>query len=273
MKKIKKYTIKIFWLLTVLLTTTTLMAQNMEEITVPLSNPANSGKLVVRLTYGSIHVKGYNGKEVIVSAVTRSKKKKEHTKNGMRKIDNNSMEFSVEENNNTVYLKKRARGAVVDFEIKVPKNFSLKLSAMNRGDIFVENVNGEFEVSNTNGKIDMVNISGSVIADALNKNINIHFTKVTNNTTMAFSSLNGDLNITFPKNLKATIKAKTDYGNVYTDFDMKVENNNLTVNKTKSSGVYKVKVEKWIRGLINGGGSEMTFKTLNGDIFIKENKN
>jgi len=262
-----------FLFIVLLLVATILTAQNTEEISIPLSNPASPGKLVVRLTMGSIHVKGYDGNEILVNATIRQKKRKEITKNGMRKVNANSMEFSVEEINNTVYIRKGANGPIVDFEIKVPRKFSLKLNAVNNGNILVENVDGEFEVSNTNGKIDMVNISGSVIADALNKNITINFIKVSDNSTMAFSSLNGNLDISFPKNLKATIKAKTDNGGVYTDFDMKVENNTPKINRTKSSGVYKVKVEKWVRGLINGGGgSEMTFKTLNGNIYIRENK-
>jgi len=262
-----------FLFIVLLLVATILTAQNTKEISIPLSDPASPGKLVVRLTYGSIYIKGYNGDEIVINTTIRPKKRKGITKNGMRKVNASSMEFSVEEINNTVYIRKGANGAIVDFEIKVPRKFSLKLNAVNNGNIRVENVDGEFEVSNTNGKIDMIDISGSVIADALNKNITINFIKVSDNAIMAFSSLNGNLDITFPKNLKATIKAKTDNGDVYTDFDMKVENNTPKINRTKSSGVYKVKVEKWVRGLINGGGSsEMTFKTLNGDIYIREDK-
>ena len=86
---------------------------------------------------------------------------------------------------------------------------------------------------------------------------------------MAFSSLNGDLDITFPNTLKADVKAKSDMGEIYTDFDMQVSANKPEVNKNDSSGTYKVKIEQWVRGKINGGGPEMLFKTFNGDILIK----
>ncbi len=242
-----------------------------EEVVVPLTNPGQKGKLTMYLLNGSISVIGHNSNEVIVNANTRSSRKgKTKGKYGLQKIDANAVRFSVEEVDNKVRVKSKNINTTTDFEIRVPKNFSLKLNVTNNGNIYVENVKGELEVSNTNGKIDMKDVSGSVIADALNRNITVTFNEIFPNESMAFSSLNGNLDITFPANLKAEVKARTDNGAVYTDFEMKIIDKDADIEKTKKSNIYKVNVDKWTYGTINGGGPELLFKTLNGDIIIRK---
>jgi DUF4097 and DUF4098 domain-containing protein YvlB len=255
-------------------------AQNEEPITIPLSNPSESGKLVVHVIYGSISVTTHNGNDVIVTANGESNKdewnkhnnrkhKKKRNHDGLKRVINNSLEYSIEEINNTVYIKYRPGNVIINFEVQVPENFSVDLKTVNSGNIYVEGVNGAHEVSNTNGKITMKDISGSVIADALNKDIVVSFKTVQTDATMMFSSLNGNVDITFPNNLKANIIAQSDYGDVYTDFELEKTKN--TIKASKESGVYKINRKKGVSGLINGGGSDITFKTLNGDILIRSN--
>ena len=86
---------------------------------------------------------------------------------------------------------------------------------------------------------------------------------------MAFSSFNGDVDVTFPNSLKADVKLKSDMGEIYTDFEMAVDNQKPVVDKNTSGGTYKVQIEQWVKGKINGGGAEMLFKTYNGDIILR----
>jgi len=240
-----------------------------ESITIPLSNPGEDGQLKIGLLYGSIFVEAHQGKEVIVETTGKEKSKPSKTKNGMRRIGDTSLEFSVEEYNNKVVIRSKKHNKRVDFKIRVPENFSLDLRATNNGNINVEGVNGEMEISNLNGAITLKNIGGSVIADALNKDIVVTFTKGYEKSPMAFTSLNGDLDITFPNSLTANVKAKTDNGEIFTDFEMKMTRDVRKDEKKSSSGVYKVTIDKWVTGTINGGGAELLFKTMNGDIMIR----
>ena len=243
-----------------------------ESLVVPLSDPGAPGKLQVSLLYGSIRVTAHGGDDVVIASNQRVKKReKEQYKDGMRKISNNSSQYSVEEYNNEVIVKSGIGNKTIDFEIRVPKDFGLELRTVNNGNIVVEGVSGEMEISNTNGAITLSNVAGSVIADALNKDIVVDFSSITPSTPMAFTSLNGNLDVTFPASLKATIRAKTENGDVFTDFDMKQELKSETINKRSNNGIYKVTVDNWIGGDINGGGPEMLFKTLNGDILIRSN--
>lgn len=251
-----------------------------ETVNVPLSNPSKPGTLKMGILNGSITVKGYSGNEVIVKGTIRESKKKYYSgrktdkksTSGLKRISVSSLEFSATEYDNEVRVRSSHHGTT-DFEIQVPKNFSLKISTTNRGDIYVENVNGTMDISNTNGKITLKDISGSVSADALNRDIVANFIKVTPDVAMAFSTLNGDIDITFPKTIKADIKVKSDRGEIYTDFDLKAKPSKAKITKDDQGkgNAYRVKVEKWITGSINGGGAEILFKNFNGDVIIRSN--
>jgi len=242
---------------------------DVETITIPLSKPGEAGHLKIGLLYGSINVIAHKEKDVIIETVKSKSKMLEKTKDGMRRIGDTSLEFSVEEYENKVIIKSKKQNKKVDFIIKVPDNFSLDLRAINSGNINVSGVIGEMEISNLNGAISLTDIGGSVIADALNKDIVVTFTKGYEQKPMAFTSLNGDLDITFPSNLVANIKAKTDNGEIFTDYEIKMTRDIKKEEKRTSTGVYKVNVDKWITGTINGGGAELLFKTMNGDILIR----
>lgn len=251
-----------------------LMAQekSIDLFSVPLSDPNSPGKLVIEQISGSIHVEAYEGKEVVIKATFGSEKQHYHEEkrnDGMKKIANTSLDIGAEEKNNVVQVVNEQWNRVTNLVVKVPKNFALHLSTVNDGNISVKGVNGEMEISNVNGEITLEGVSGSASTDTVNGDIKIDFTSITKDANMAFSSLNGDLDITFPNSLKADVKAKSDMGEIFTDFEMQVVAQKPEVNKNSSSGTYRVKIEQWVRGKINGGGPEMLFKTFNGDILIK----
>ena len=254
------------------------VAQVDNVVKVPLSKPGSEGKLILSLIEGSITVEGHSSEYVLVEAIKRSRnsnwknKNKNKNKQGLRRIEENSLSFSIEENNNVVHIKSKVYDGTVDYIIKVPKNFSVKLKATNNGLITVNGLNGTHEVSNLNGEIKMYGVGGSVIADALNENITVQFESIYNDTAMMFTSLNGDIDVSFPSDLKANVMARSDNGNVYTDFEMEASKADNRVEGTGSDGVYRVTQKKGVSGKINGGGIDINFKTLNGDILIRSNQ-
>lgn len=246
--------------------------ESVELFSVPLSNPGNSGKLIVEQLSGSIDVMAYEGNEVIVKASFGNKKehyKDKSEKPGLKRIQNSSMKISAEEKNNTVRIINEQWNRVTNLEIKVPSNFSLKLGTVNKGNISAKGVEGELEISNVNGEITLEDVNGSASADTVNGDIKVNFLSVANGASMAFSSMNGDLEVTFPSSTKADLKLKSEMGDIFTDFEMTVDKQKPVVDKSTSGGNYKVKIEQWVNGSINGGGPEMLFKTFNGDIIIR----
>jgi DUF4097 and DUF4098 domain-containing protein YvlB len=158
----------------------------------------------------------------------------------------------------------------MDLEIEVPSGFDLDVHTYNDGDLMITNVQGELELTNYNGEITALNISGSVVATTYNGDIKVTFDKVTDNAPMSYSTYNGDVDLTFPATMKGTFKMKTEQGEIYTGFDMNVTSTGPTTTKDQKSGGFKLVIDDWKKGDINGGGALYTIKNYNGDIYLRK---
>lgn len=241
-----------------------------EQLVIPLSNPDKAGKLELNLVNGSIKVDAYDGKEVIVDIIAEMKKVSKKTAEGMTRISGSSVELSAEEDGNTVSVETSSWKNPINVNVKVPKNFDLDVSTVNNGNIDIKGVVGNLEVSNVNGYIKMEKVGGTVLAGTINGALTIDMTMVTADVPMSFTNMNGDVNLTFPSNLKATFKMKSDMGEIFTDYEMQIEKTKPKVDKKSSKGVYKVEIQDWIVGDVNGGGPTFTVKNFNGDVYIKK---
>ncbi|MFZ5517903.1 MAG: DUF4097 family beta strand repeat-containing protein [Candidatus Zhuqueibacterota bacterium] len=269
------------WLMLSLVLVTQSNAQEpiMDRLSVAFSDPSKPGTVEVGLISGSLSVTGYDGKEVIIEATARTKKLegeeneiKDKAK-GMKKIQVLTTGLSVEEENNVLEINVESWRRAIDLTVKVPVKTSLKLSCLNNGDIRVENVEGELEANNINGGVVLKNVSGSVVAHSLNKDVVVLFNRVDPSKTMSFSSMNGDIDVTFPSNFKANAKLKSNQGEIYSDFDLsqqEVVKDFLKEDKRSEGGKYRISFESGILVKINGGGPEILFNSFNGDIFIRK---
>ena len=260
----------------VLLCTSPLFAQT-EQLTIPLTNPGKTYTLDVKLLNGSIQVSSYPGTELIIESVVsypQNDSENKKTVDGMQRISRKgSYEITANENNNVVSVHNNSVDQVIKLSIKVPQqSVNLKLSTVNEGDITAENLTGELEINNVNGAITVSNISGSVVATTVAGDIKINFKTVDPNTAMAFSSLSGDIDIVLPPDIKANLKLKSDMGQIYSDFDMVIDKSQPKVNRTNQSDVYKLEFEDWVYGKLNGGGSQLIMKNMQGDIYIRKLK-
>jgi hypothetical protein len=261
-----------------------LMAQ--EQLVVPLSDPGKPYKLNVDLVSGSIKIIGYDGKDVVIDAdpsgeasgrkhqARDSRRVGAGDAEGMHRINGgDNLDITAKEKNNQVTVSSGAPNKSITLTIKVPQNAtSIKLSTVNGGIITVSNVNADLEVSNVNGAITMDNISGSVVANTVNGNVKVVFKSVDSKAAMAFTTLNGNVDVTFPANLKASFKIKSDMGNIYTDFDMATDKSTPKVTKTAKDGMYRLTMDEWVYGKVDGGGPEIMMKTMNGSIYIRKAK-
>ena len=249
-----------------------------DRLSVPFSNPSQPGLVEVGLVNGSISVTGYDGTEVIVEARTRMRKissGESEKVQGMIRIPVTTTGLTVEEDNNVMEIETESWKRTIDLDIRVPINTSLNLSTVNHGDIQVQNVRGEIDVNNINGKVTLLDISGAVVAHALNKDLIVTMDNVFPDKAMSFSTLNGDIDVVFPANLKANVNLKADNGDIYSDFEIQLSREPKKVveeNTRSTGGKYKVRVEQSIHGTINGGGPEILFKSFQGDIFIRKEK-
>jgi DUF4097 and DUF4098 domain-containing protein YvlB len=251
-----------------------LAGQSGNKVSVPLSDPSRPVSLRAHLVSGSITVKGADVKEVTVEAHARHEEDRgESRAQGMKRIPMTSTGLNIEAENNQVRISTDSVQRTVDLVITVPTRTSLSLHTVNDGNILVSGVDGELDIDDVNGAVDLKNIGGSVVAHALNGHVLVTFNRIDPQKPMAFSSLNGDIDVTFPADLKANVTMRTDNGDVYSDFDVAVQPNapQQTVEDNRGKGgKYRVKIDKNVRGTINGGGQEIQFKNFNGNIYIRK---
>jgi DUF4097 and DUF4098 domain-containing protein YvlB len=253
------------------------------RVSVPIADPSRPVQLRAHLLNGSITVKGADVKEILVEAKAHDGDDDEQEpelrrdggrSSGMKRIPMGSSGLNIDSDNNVVRISTDSVRRTSDLVITVPVHTSASLHTVNNGNIVVSGIDGELDVNNVNGSVTLKNISGSVVAHALNGQVLVTFNRV-DAKAMSFSSLNGDIDVTFPANVKANLSMRTDNGEVYSDFDVQLANGapsqqQVVEDERGRGGKYRVKVDKTVRGTINGGGPEIQFKNFNGNIYIRK---
>jgi hypothetical protein len=131
-----------------------------------------------------------------------------------------------------------------------------------------------------NGHIAVQDASGPVVAHSMNGRITASLAQVSAAKASSFSSMNGSIEVTLPADLKARLKMKTDHGEIYTDFDVKVDSSTASPATAADGGgkngapalphMVLPHTDRTLYGTINGGGPEMQFITYNGRIVIRK---
>jgi hypothetical protein len=270
-------------------------AARAERLSVPLTDTGKPARVEASLVMGSIHVVAGKPGAVVIDAsanerdededcddcdagiqpvLAGSAKDKEEKgksdKSKLKRIPNNSFRLSAEEDHNRVKIGAESWARAVDLEIEVPPGSTLQLSTVNDGDIEVEGVEGELELHNTNGAITVRDAKGPVNANTVNGDVKVVFSKTIAAEPMAFSTLNGDVDLTLPASAKLDVRLQSDNGDIYSDFDVALSQRPAKVEEDRAHGRYRVSVAKELTGKIGGGGPELFLKTFNGDIVLRK---
>jgi len=241
-----------FFALIAILSCSRLMAQDDRQLVVHLSQPGKTFTLGVNIARAAINVSGYEGKDVL--------------------IQTDWADVTVQEKNNEVTVA-APRGKTFKLNIKVPQTAGIfKLSSTSAGTMKVSDVTGNLELQNKSGGIIAERISGSVIASTLSGRVAVSFRSVDPMAAMAFSTVSGYIDLTFPPDLKANLKIKSDLGKVYSDFDLVGDAAHPKVVRDEKDGVYHLSIDDWIFGRVGGGGPEFLVKNTNGNIHIYKTK-
>lgn len=250
-----------------------------ERVVVPLTDPTKPVFVDANLTYGSITVEGHDGPELVIEArpknlerLSEGSREPAARKDGLRRLPNQSFGFKVSERNNRVEIDSESwsHHRSLALLLRVPRRTSLDLGTVNDGEISVRGVEGELELSNTNGGIEARDIAGSVVAETTNGNVVVTFKSIASGKPMAFSTFNGNVDVTFPPQLAANLRMRSDRGEILTDFAVTVEDAPPRINRDSERGSFRIEVENETRATVGGGGPEIYFKTYNGDVIIRK---
>ncbi len=256
-----------------------------EKVTVPLHDPARPAQIRAHLLTGSIIVRGADRRDVLVEVRTGERDEREDRRerrhparsdDGMKRLDlPGSSGLDITEEDNRVNIKTASWNRPTDLVITVPRRSSLQLKCINNGDIDVEQVDGEIDADNLNGKVMLKHVSGSAIAHSLNGSVTVTLDRIDAYKPMSFSTLNGDIDVTLPDNIRASVRMKTDNGDIYSDFDVKLDSGTRftpSASGRQENGTYHLRFDRTLRGTINGGGPEFQFTSFNGRIYIRKQK-
>lgn len=248
--------------------------QGPEQVTVAFSNPSTPGTLTVGLVQGSITVKGTSRKDVLIVARPRGEsvsRRSPAAAAGLRRLTQ-SAGFKIEEQLNEMKVESDNPNRAIDFEIEAPARTHLRVSTVNSGNILVEAIDGDLEIANTNGSITLTGVSGSVMAGTTNGNVRATLVRVAGRKPMAFTSLNGSVDVTLPSSTKANLRLRSDHGGVYSDFDMAMAATQPAVvrDTRRDGGRYRITMNRSIYGSINGGGPDIEVRTFNSNVYVRK---
>lgn len=113
----------------------------------------------------------------------------------------------------------------------------------------------------------MENISGPVVANATNGNVEVVFNTLAPDKPNSFLSVNGYIDISLPKDVRADLQLHTVNGEAYTDWDIDVNKDaSVALPVIADMNMYN------IEGTINGGGTPISIQSVNGDIYLRKLK-
>jgi hypothetical protein len=242
-----------------------------DRITIPFKDPNRPGTVEVRLFQGDVTVTPYGGRDVQVSSRSRRRRPSSNVDmQGLRRLTGGG--FSVSEDNNVVSVRGDSFDRV-EVEIQVPAATNLKIQSELGGKLSVTGIEGDIEVTNLNGSVTLTDVSGSVVTHSTNGKVFVTMKNVTPQKPMAFTSVNGNVDVTLPATTKANLKLRTTNGDIYTDFDVQIATPQIRHVDTFPRGPHsRSDFERAITGTINGGGPDFELRTVNGNVYIRTAK-
>jgi hypothetical protein len=247
-----------------------------DRVTVPFSDPERPGTLRVNLLDGTVTIKGSNRRDVLFIANSQQarqalrRRQQAEPPPGMRRLTQPGG-FGVEERDNEMSVSS-GFSREINLEIEVPTRTKLRVSIVDGG-ITVDGVDNEMEINTVDGGITLTNVGGSVVAHAVDGNIAATVARVAAQAPMAFTSLNGDIDVTLPAAVKANLRLRSDQGDVFTDFDVQVTAD-ASANRTqqRNGRGLRIDVNRSIYGTVNGGGPDFELRTFDGNIYVRKGK-
>lgn len=242
-----------------------------EDLEVPLSRPGDPVELVASGLAAVFVIEGHDAQtvKIEISAIEEPDFGFSTGGPGMRQLQGAGLGLSVVEEDNRVRVKTEGDNPR-QVRIWVPRATSVHASSVNGGDITVRGVSGEHELKNVNGGVTAIDLAGSLKAHTTNGDLSISMSRIEPGTPLSFVTFNGDIDVTFPSGLAADVELRSDFGEVFTDFDVTVVPTPAEETAERTDGRYRVAVRKPLVATIGGGGTEVELRTHNGDIHLRK---
>ncbi len=249
----------------------------------------STNRIVVKNINGELNVSGYKGDEIRVSA----KKNVWRERGRLTAAEADEIELTYTIRDGYVFIYVDAPGVRFDFDngrigynmnwkdddyprfnididIQIPENAQIEVATINNGDVLVQGMKNRIKASNINGSVKVLDAKTTTEANTVNGDIEIWFDE-NPVADMDFGSVNGTIEIYSPKNFGAVVTFESLHGELYTDYkEIKRLPHQLNRATNKKDNRYKISTSSPIQ--IGDGGPAMSFKLVNGSVYIRERK-
>ena len=221
--------------------------------------------LVIENLYSDIRIEGTSGSEIKIESMNyrglpeKAKGLKPLSATGP---ENTGVGLHMKQEGNIINLSGAHKEADrADYVMYLPKSLNLKIdyNGWQVGDVIIKGMAGEVEAKSQVGDLKFIDVTGPLVAHTLSSNVEVTFSSLSPNSPTSLSSTSGDIDITLPSNAKGLFKMSTISGGVYTGFDF-----DFGESEIKRIGGQSA------TGKLNGGGVEVTLKSVSGDIYVRK---
>ena len=246
-----------------------------EQLSIPFSNPTGAKSVKISWQKGDILVTSYAGQEVQVEIFEQKKsdlppliENAGDRKNpGLKLYNMPTGNISVREDDNNIYISNSSRKQEINVNVKIPANVNLKVDSDKEGLVRIENISGEIEAENSNGDLVLNNVSGTILASISNGEIKANIRRLNSTKPSSFVSYSGDVDITLPSNIKASMLLNVKEGDIYSDFNIAMKS---AWEKKDSSR--RASFNRITKGDINGGGTEVKVTISYGNLIVRKGR-
>jgi hypothetical protein len=162
--------------------------------------------------------------------------------------------------------------ACFDFTVEAPANADVVAHNVQGGEVHLTAIGGHFDANNVNGPIVLEQMAGTGRARTVNGTLQANFANVPA-AAATFETVNGRVDVTFPPALAADLAFKTINGEVYSDFPYTYLNpppaaGDAGAGKGGAGRHHTYSLRRAMSVKVAGGGPQLSFTTVNGDILI-----
>jgi DUF4097 and DUF4098 domain-containing protein YvlB len=227
-----------------------------KELTYFQELPLEDNKTVtIENNVGTLLIKSWSLPKVAIEAIKTAPEKD---------INNLEIETLTFPNQLSIRTLNKTKNGYVDYQIMVPVHTNIVIK-MHNGSVKIKNVEGIIQASMHNGPID---IQGAVTSTQLVTSgpITVTFSSLPLQSCISLKSLKSHVNVTFPLNTHASLKAATTYNSIISQHFITLKPITLTLNKQTWENF-----KKQISGNLGNGGAFIDISAYNGISILQPN--
>ena len=237
-----------------------------QEFSYTVKGNATETTVWINQLYADLEIEGTQGSDIRIEA--KGYEGLPEKAKGLRPLssggpENTGIGLSISQEGNRISISGAHREADdAEYLIMLPKNIKLNIdyNSWQAGDVKIKGMANEVEAKSQVGDLYFEDITGPIVAHTLSSDLEVKFNDLSQVSPSSITSTSGDIDITLPSGVKGTFKMATVSGGVYTDldFDLGEEGNVRRMMGASATGK------------LNGGGVEVSLKTVSGDIYVRK---